>query len=246
MSSKNALIIGLIIVTGIMIYFLNEDQKALKAGKKRIKELEEDRLRLIKDSLSNSVLSDEVKNQILKLISEYKNIDEDVSSELISVLSLIEIGQNEKAIKDLAKIIENILTEKFRKEEKFKKYKKFIPLANLIEYAKEIKLFNNKEYNASCILKEFRNEESHKLNVKYGNNWQMIGLLGGIEIIFKLKGELNPEISWYDLIEKNARKHNRTNEKRIRINTSNIPDGIYILKIVLKDGIITKQVVINK
>lgn len=40
--------------------------------------------------------------------------------------------------------------------------------------------------------------------------------------------------------------YNRTNEKRIRINTSNIPDGIYTLKIVLKDGIITKQVVIHK
>jgi len=40
--------------------------------------------------------------------------------------------------------------------------------------------------------------------------------------------------------------NNRTNEKRIRINTSNIPEGIYILKIVLKDGIITKQVVIHK
>jgi len=38
----------------------------------------------------------------------------------------------------------------------------------------------------------------------------------------------------------------RTNEKRIRINTSNIPEGIYILKIVLKDGIIAKQVVIHK
>ncbi len=50
----------------------------------------------------------------------------------------------------------------------------------LLRYVKKIKLFNTKEYNASCILKEFRNEESHKLNVKYGENWQMIGLLGGI------------------------------------------------------------------
>lgn len=190
MSGKNLLIATLSIVTGILIYFLIEDKMELKAGKKRIKELEEDRFRLIKDSLANSKLSEEVKSQILKLISEYRNIDEDVSNELISVLSLIEIGQNEKAIKDLAKIIENILTDKFRKEEKFKKFKKYIPLANLIEHAKEVKLFNVKEYNASCILKEFRNEESHKLNVKYGSNWQIIGLLGGIEIIFKLKGQL--------------------------------------------------------
>lgn len=191
MSNKNAIIIGLAIIAGILTYFLIEDQKEIKSGKKRIKELEEDRLKLIKDSLSNSNLSEEVKNQILKLIQEYKNIDSDISNELISILSLIEIGQNEKAIKDLTKIIENILTDKFKKEEKFKKFKNYIPLSNLIEYANEIKLFNNKEYNASCILKEFRNEESHKLNVKYGNNWQMIGLLGGIEIIFKLKGELN-------------------------------------------------------
>lgn len=190
MKEKNVIIIGLAFVAGILTYFLIEDQIKLNKKDYRIKELEKDRLKLIKDSLADSALSDEVKSQILKLINEYKNINKDVSNELISTLSLVEIGQNEKAIKDLAKIVENILNEKFNNEEKFKNFKKYIPLAQLIEHAKEIKLFTPKEYNASCILKEFRNEESHELNVKYGTNWQMIGLLGGIEIILKLKGEL--------------------------------------------------------
>jgi hypothetical protein len=190
MSGKNALIVGLVIIAGVMTYFLVMDKKIINYQNKRIGDLEKDRLKLIKDALSRSNLSEEVKSQILKLINEYRNIDKDISDELISVLSLVEIGQHEKAIKDLAKIIENILADKFKQEDKFKKFKKYIPLAKLIDYAKETKLFNNKEYNAACILKEFRNEESHELNVKYGENWQMIGLLGGIEIVFKLKGQL--------------------------------------------------------
>ena len=188
--SKNAVIIGLSLIAGILIFVLIEDKKKLNANKKRIDDLELDRLKLIQESLKNSNLTNEVKNQISKLITDYENLDENVTNELISILSLIEINQEEKAIKDLAKIVENILFDKFKKEEEFKKFKTFIPLANLIEYAKKIKLFNKKEYNASCILREIRNEESHKLNLKYGSNWQMIGLLGGIEIIFKLKGEL--------------------------------------------------------
>lgn len=193
MGNKDQLVAGLALVSGILILVMIENQRQIKIQSKQIQELKRDRLKLIQESLKKSNLSEEVKAQVQKLIDEYKAIDEDITSELISILSLIEIGQSEKAIKDLAKIIENILTDRFKKAEKFKKYRNYIPLAKLIDYAFEINLFNKKEYNASCILREFRNEESHKLNVKYGVNWQIIGLLGGLEIIFKLKGELSIE-----------------------------------------------------
>ncbi len=188
MKKNNVLLIGIALVAAALIYYLIENNRKLKFQENRIKELEENKIQLIKDSLSKSALTEEIKNQVLELINEYKDIDEDISNELISVLSLIGIDQIEKAIKDLAKIIENLLKDNFLNDEKFKN-KKFVSLGKLIELAKESGLFNNKEYNAVCVLKEFRNEESHELNVKYGSNWQMIGLLGGIEIIFKLKGE---------------------------------------------------------
>ncbi len=189
MSNKDTTILILTAIAGILGYFLIQEANKNKANTKRIKALEKDRLKLMKDAIENSDhLSKEIKDQIHKLIDEYQEIDEEVAKELVSVLSLVNIGQHEQAIKDLAKIIENMLSEKYKDESKFKSFKKYIPLAKLIEHAKEVKFFSSKEYNASCILKDIRNEVSHELNVRYGSNWQVIGLLGGIEIIFKLKG----------------------------------------------------------
>lgn len=59
-----------------------------------MKGLEEDRLKLILDSLRrDNDLSTEVKRQIEKLINEYKIIDKDVAQELTEALQLFQIGQ---------------------------------------------------------------------------------------------------------------------------------------------------------
>ena len=50
-----------------------------------------------------------------------------------------------------------------------------------------MKLFNEKTYNAACILHQFRNEESHELAVEDSENMKMAALLGGIEIIILLR-----------------------------------------------------------
>ncbi len=188
MNGKNVIIGALAVISAVFIFYFIQERKKNELSVAKIKKLEQERLKLIKDSLKKADIPQEIKDQILRLINEYKDIDPNVADKLLDVLSLIEIGQKDKAIMDMAIIIENLLAEKFKNEEKFKGIKKYIPLGNLIEYAKQIKFFNSEEYNASCILRDIRNKVAHKLGVKYGVNWQIIGILGGIEIIFKLKG----------------------------------------------------------
>ena len=122
---------------------------------------------------------------MLKDIEEFKFKHPKVSIELKEVLEQIIEGKDIKAIRDLAKIIENLLKEKYKNEPRFAKLKR-ITLKPLIDYAKEMCLFNDKLYNAACILYQFRNEESHELAVTDTENMKMVALLGGIEIIVLL------------------------------------------------------------
>jgi hypothetical protein len=143
-------------------------------------------IELLKQSLKNkNQIPEDIISQILTLINEYKGIEEDIYNELLGVLDLIKVGQEIKAIKDLTKIIENLLKDKYKNEEKFKG-QKFVPFAKLIEYAKELEFFNLKEYNIACILRDFRNEESHQLNVTDTRNMINIALVGGIELISRI------------------------------------------------------------
>lgn len=180
--SKNT--ITLAFAAGIFIcLFANERQKG-KLKDVMIQRLRKQNRDLVSQKIKESQIPTDIKTQIQELISQYEGLEEEICNELVSVLSLIEIGEEIKAIKDLAKIIENILKEKYQNEEPFKD-KKFVPLAKLIEHAKNSKLLNPKEYNTACILKEFRNEESHRLNVSDTKNMVMVGLLGGIELILR-------------------------------------------------------------
>ena len=118
--------------------------------------------------------NEDLQDDKLKLLKENLDSNDNVKPEV------------KRQIHELAKIIENLLKERYHKEPRFLKVKK-ITLKHLIDYAKEFKLFNDKMYNAACILHQFRNEESHELAVKDSENMKMLALLGGIEIIVKLK-----------------------------------------------------------
>lgn len=92
----------------------------IKAKNKYLDELEkakQDRLKILQEYLiQTSSIPDEIKDQILKLAQEYKDLDHDVFVELTEVIKLIEIEQHEEGIRKLATIIENLLAEKFDKE----------------------------------------------------------------------------------------------------------------------------------
>jgi L-cysteine desulfidase len=176
---------GFIAVIFIVLFFDEKEKNKLLINSNE--DLKKDKFKLIEDSINkNKSLTPEVKNQIEKLILEFKNSHPDVSYELRTVLEQIKNGYEIKAIRDLAKIIENLLREKYQNESHFSNAKR-ITLKPLIDYAKDVNFFNKKLFNVACILHQFRNEESHELNVKDSENIKMAAILGGIEIILFIK-----------------------------------------------------------
>tara|TARA_B100001115_G_scaffold182173_1_gene177844 strand:+ start:574 stop:1143 length:570 start_codon:yes stop_codon:yes gene_type:complete len=186
MKGKDIAIGVLTIIAGVLILLLIDEQNRSKKKDLKIKGLRKQNKDLLTRTLKEKEqIPEDIKSQLIKLIDQYEGVEENVCNELIGVLALIEIGQEVKAIKDLAKIIENLLKEKYKEEKPFKG-KKFIPLAKLIEYAKSKSFFNDREYNTACILRDFRNEESHQLNVNDSRNMTTLALIGGIELIVRL------------------------------------------------------------
>ena len=186
MKGKDIAITVLVVVAGVFaILFIAEKFENIDLRKKN-EDLLEDKLKLLRETLKNKKsVGPEIIEQINRLIEYYRKNKPTVSKELADVLIQIQNGQDIKAIRDLAKIIENLLKERFKDEPRFSKMK-IIPLKSLIEFAKESKLFNDKLYHSACILHQFRNEESHELAVQDSENMKLTALLGGLEIISKI------------------------------------------------------------
>ncbi|MCC6691328.1 MAG: hypothetical protein IT235_07325, partial [Bacteroidia bacterium] len=114
-NNKNALVIGVTAIAVIAILVAVHLYMDNEKNKQKIAELEEDKLKLILDSLKrNPNLSEEIKQQLEKLINGFADIDEKVSNELAQALQLLQIGQTESAIEDLVKIIEHLLTVHYK------------------------------------------------------------------------------------------------------------------------------------
>lgn len=207
--SKKALTvtISVIAVTAIFValHFYIEDKKK----KSKIKEIEEDRLRLIFDSLNrNDDLSAEVKNQIEKLIQDYQSIDSDVSQELTEALQLLQIGQVENAIEDMVKIIGHLLENYYKENEEFIKWMKGLKkkpkrpgIHDLLTYChKKDEKLNEIEYQFFIAIKTVRNKEDHQVNLKLDNYLNVSGIITAIGAIIKIQ----------KIIEDNAKKVLRT------------------------------------
>jgi hypothetical protein len=193
--------IAIIIAIFVIIYLSSEN----KEKNKKIKELEEDKLKLILDSLkSRNDISDEVKNQIEKLARQFENVDKKISNELVQALQLFQIGQVENAIEDLVKIIEHLLTKYYIDKEEFKdwckeKKKNFKQpkLADLLEYSLNDNKISSIEHKFFVAIKEIRNKEDHTLDLtldKYINTSGIITAIGAIvkfsELAYPSKGDI--------------------------------------------------------
>lgn len=197
---KEQILIGGGVIIAILLLWLSYELMEKKKLDKENESLKKDRLKLIKEYLKIAKeIPSEIKSQIEKLVTEYEDLDQKVARELLDVLNLIEQKMEPKAIATLAKIIENLLKDKFSEEilngkfsddEEFKKRKKSITFQKAIEYAKSVKFLTDHEYNLTNLLREYRNKSSHELGVKFSKNWQTIAFLTGIEIVFKLKGKI--------------------------------------------------------
>lgn len=196
-SNRNALLIGVgaLAVIGIIIavYLYNENENR----KQKIAELEEDKLKLILDSLKrNSNLSEEIKQQLEKLINDFAVIDEKVSNELAQALQLFQIGQIENAIEDLVKIIEHLLTVHYKEDKGFniwlKEQKKKFDLHNLLTFCKQENKISEIEFQFYVAIKTIRNKEDHTLDLNLDEYLNASGLITAIGGIFKIASIVYP------------------------------------------------------
>jgi len=176
-----AAIVGIVVIAYLIYENVNKNKK--------IKELEEDKLKLLLASLrNNSNLSDEIIQQIEKMIIKFETIDKRVSNELVQALQLLQIGQVENAIEDLVKIIEHLLEEHHKEDANFKKWlgKANKTLHKHLEFCKKEKKITEIEYQFFIAIKTIRNKEDHTLDLKLDKYLNASGLITAIGGIIKL------------------------------------------------------------
>lgn len=210
MRKEYAIILGLLAAAGIVTLWLMYDREKNKNTglkkqnddlKKKNNQLEfhnlayRQKMTELEEMIENSdQIEDSLKEKLNELISTYKDIDEKVSTELISAMALIEAKQTTKAAFSLAKIVENLLEEKYQQSEGFKQFvkdnnkgkSKKPTFHDYLEYAKEKKDLTQDQYYFAKGLKEIRNEEGHELGVEKETNWIQSAFLIGIGLILKL------------------------------------------------------------
>jgi hypothetical protein len=135
-------------------------------------------LELKKTIASKENLPHEIRSSLERLITDFDALDKNISEELISISSLIEIDEKPKALFSLAKIIENMLS---------KIYEGNMTFHNLISKAKEKNLLSAEESHFVHGLRELRNKEGHELNVKVESYLTASSFMIGIGIISKIK-----------------------------------------------------------
>jgi len=179
MAKKNipdfVFIIGLII-----IIWLAAD------GAEKSKRIEELSLAL----KASTEINEEIKKKLKQLVASNPHLDEDVAAELNSIHDLIDIKQHSKAILAMAKVIENLLKRIYRNDAAFKaKMGKRKPtFEDYLNYAREQKLISNEEYHHIAIIKIYRNQEAHELDVRKEKDKVFSSMMSGFSIISTLCG----------------------------------------------------------
>ena len=122
--------------------------------------------------------------ELNRLKTEIDQLDTATHCELDSVIRLVNENEGPKAVKDLAKIVENHLKEKVKDDKSFSKK---AMLNNLLEHAHKCKWINEQMLSFGKLLKDIRNKESHELAVQVPSHIIGLAIFTGIEIIYSLK-----------------------------------------------------------
>jgi len=183
MSKKNAIVVTALIATALIFWLLFEMNKK----DKRIKELEGDMLKKLRDKLNHDLeLTDEIKDQIVSLAKKYKDVNPKIAIELSKILNLTQIADKHTVIDFLVEEIENVLRESYEGDVLFKQWISHNGNANhashFIEYATKIDLISSSEVQLLDNLKGFRNNNYHTNDT----NLLAISFLAGIETILRL------------------------------------------------------------
>jgi len=169
------------IVAGLLIFwlFLDRDNKNKKI------------ITLEKEINENENLNKKIKNQLKELIENNPEIDSSVSNELGQIAALIEIKQETKALMALAKIIENLLKQLYKGDEKLKEIatenkRKNPSFADYLELARLNGIISSEDYHLISVLKIIRNEEAHELNVQKEQSRIIVTFITGFATILTL------------------------------------------------------------
>jgi hypothetical protein len=191
MKFKDVLIGGLIAALLIFAWIALSEKQKSKLKDKVIQKLAQQnhQLKLAYVELLEKILAFESKitPDVLKDLEELKEkaryLDELVHVELSEVVDLVKNGKGEKAVRDLGKIIENVLRMRAEKDENFKKKP---TLHNLIEHAGVCNWLNSSEVSVANHIRDLRNEESHQLAVRKPSHEIGFAIFGGIKLIYTL------------------------------------------------------------
>lgn len=137
---------------------------------------------------SNNVEPSTIK-ELHRLKTEIDYLDTATHQELNSVIAHVDRNEGAKAVKDLAKIVENHLKEKVKNDKSFSKKPM---LHNLLEHAFQCCWMHEYMFSFGKLLKDIRNKESHELAVQLPSHIIGIAIFTGIDIIYSLKRNVIP------------------------------------------------------
>lgn len=198
MNWKDVLIGGLIAICLVLLWlFISSETrrawlaKAIEKLEKENEDLAEENEELKIEYLdllqqvmeTKEKVTPDVIKELDDLKEKAKTLDTLVHVELSSVIQQVNTGHNEKAVKDLAKIIENVLKMKAQKEAEFKDQP---TLNNLIKFASVKQWLPAEDVAVAHSLRNLRNEESHDLAVKKPLHEMGFLLFAGIKLINRL------------------------------------------------------------
>lgn len=188
MKGKDIAIVFLSIIALVVLWlFIDERQKAKRKDEIIDRLQDENRrtkmayLSLLENFLQQTgEVEPNVIEELHRLKSKIDQLDTAVHIELDSVIKKVTEGEGTKAVKDLAKIVENVLKEIAFRDATFTKAPM---LHNLLEYAKTKGLICSRLYENGMKLKEIRNKESHELAPTCSKLEIGMSVFAGIEII---------------------------------------------------------------
>lgn len=205
MKTKHVIILLILILAtaGFAIYFLKEEKQKLESENEELRS----RLKVAKaqlDAIRKTIESDDeidlkVRKKLLDLITQYQIIDPNITAELVSATNLINAKEHVKAAFSLAKIVENLLKDKYHSDPQFAQYllnpngKKRRPNFNeYLDYAKKLGDIEPEDHHFAKGLKEIRNQAGHQPNVQKENSFLHTALYSGIGLIIRLTKPIFP------------------------------------------------------
>lgn len=196
--NKKVTFITLTVVVAIIIFWLVRTNRKksqaimdLSQENNDLKSELEDQNEVLLVIKGNEEIDDTTKAKLSDLTNKFQEINPAVANELIEAISLINAKMYGKAVFSLAKIIENLMKDKYQNDTGFSSYmskqnKKQVQFFHLIEFAKINDDLEKEEYHFVNGLRELRNQEAHCLDNKKALELIKASLMIAIGLILKL------------------------------------------------------------